>query len=502
MFPDNASAWYGRILHALPRDVPIYLVGGAVRDHLLKRTSHDWDLITPGNAIEIARHVARKNDAAFYVLNEEFGAARVILKEEDRGGSSGRMVVDFTVLRAPSVEEDLRLRDFTINSIAIDFRDPQRILDPLHGLNDLTQKQIRVCSPTSFRDDPIRILRGVRHATELGFQLTSETRRLMREDRELLQHCSAERLRDEFLRILGGNHADISLRLLDMLDILPYFLPELQALKGVQQTSPHVYDVWNHTLATLGKLGNLLFTLDSSYVPDPASGYSPNLATGLAAMQLGRYRSNITEHIGTVDAAGISHRTLLFFAALYHDTGKPQTQMTDDSGRIRFWDHEKISAHLVSQRAQDFHLSNRDIDLLDTVVRNHMRPIQLNLNDEFPSRRAIYRFFRSCGKAGVDICLLALADYLATYDTLLHQDEWSHFLETIRRLLDAWWGERDLTVSPPPLINGNDLIHLFKLQPGTRIGELLESIREEQAVGEITTREQAIAYVRQRLAVF
>jgi hypothetical protein len=142
------------------------------------------------------------------------------------------------------------------------------------------------------------------------------------------------------------------------------------------------------------------------------------------------------------------------------------------------------------------HLSNQEIEHLVVIVRNHMRPLLLAQLVDPPSRRAVYRFFRTCGEAGVDICLLSLADTLATYGPTLPQDVWTRQLDIVRILLDAWWEQPERIVSPPALLNGSDIIRELHLQPGPQIGQLLEAVREAQAAGEISSREQALALAR------
>ena len=494
-----------RICAFLPSDLAVYVVGGAVRDYLLQREVHDWDFVVEGNAIKTARRVANQMGGAFYVLNEDFGAARVILTEPPVTTGDNipkKVVLDFNALRTPDLESDLRARDLTINAIALDIHHLTTLIDPLKGAADLHQKRLRACSEQSFQSDPVRILRAVRMACTFGYQITPETRNLMRAAASRLAGCSPERVRDEFLRILGGVHPATALRILDMLDILPHFLPEIEAMKGTIQTTPHVYDVWNHTLAALDKLEDLLSTLSPAAIPNPDSGYSSSLTMGLAAMRLGRYREKIWEHFQSRDSADVQRRALLFMAALYHDSGKPAVGQVDSDGRVRFLQHESRSSEIVSRRALSLHMSSQEIEIVKTITANHMRPLQLNQTPAPPSRRAIYRFFRSVGECGVDVCILSLADHLATYDYNLQQSEWRHLLDTVRSLLDGWWEPESRVVSLPALINGNEVMQLFDLHPGAKIGELLEAVREAQAAGELTSHEQAVEYVRGILTHF
>ena len=189
-------------------------------------------------------------------------------------------------------------------------------------------------------------------------------------------------------------------------------------------------------------------------------------------------------------------RCLLLLAALYHDVSKPATRQVDQDGRIRFLEHEQLGAQLAHRRGSLLHLSNAETERLTTIVRQHMRPLLLAQTGEAPTRRAIYRFFRATGPAGVDICLLSLADSLATYGVGLPQEIWSRHLDVIRSLLEAWWEQPEEKVTPPALLDGHDLIRAFNLSPGPEIGRLLELIREAQASGEITERAEALDYAR------
>jgi hypothetical protein len=143
-------------------------------------------------------------------------------------------------------------------------------------------------------------------------------------------------------------------------------------------------------------------------------------------------------------------------------------------------------------------LSNAEHDRLRCVVRNHMRPLLLAQLDELPSRRAIYRFFRDTGPAGVEVCLHALADTLATYGPGLPQDLWARQLDVARSLLEAWWERPEESVAPPALLDGHAIMSALNLPPGPQIGRLLEALREAQATGLVQTRAQALEFTRQQ----
>ncbi|MBN2148490.1 MAG: HD domain-containing protein, partial [Anaerolineales bacterium] len=255
------------------------------------------------------------------------------------------------------------------------------------------------------------------------------------------------------------------------------------------QSPPHILDVWEHTLDVIKRLEAILEVLAPAYDPDKAA----SLILGLVVLRLGRYRQQIQAHLSESLNPNRTLRSLLFFAALYHDVGKPETRTQQPDGRVRFFEHDQLGQILTSTRAQALHLSNVEIERLKVIVRHHMRPLLLAQMDELPSRRAIYRYFRDTGPAGVDICLLSLADTLGTYGASLPQEVWARQLDVIRLLLEAWWEKPSENIAPPPLLNGRDLIEQLGLQPGPLIGQLLEAIREAQASGQVTTPEQAIA---------
>src|SRR5215216_5908013 len=422
-----------KVRDALPNQ-EVFLVGGAVRDLLLNRLSPDFDFAVPSNGISLARRVANTLKADFMVLDEERDTGRVIITESD----GTRTFLDFVTYRGKSLEEDLRARDFAINAIALDLR-TQTLLDPLNGASDLRAKLVRACSPTSLSDDPVRILRAVRQAAAFGFKIELETRKAMKQAAGLLPTISHERQRDELFKMLEGPKPDASLRALEMLGVLPYLLPELPALKGVEQSPPHHYDVWEHTLSVLGYLENILATLAPRYNADDTN----DLFTGLLTLRIGRFREQFAKHFAELLNTDRTVRAALFFAALYHDVQKPATKSVDSGWRIRFFDHDVKGAEVAEERGRAFNLSNDEVERIRLIIQHHMRfhffTSRLEGDKQEPSRKAIYRFFRDAGKAGVDLVLLGLADLRGTQGPTLSQASWTAALDVARILLENYW---------------------------------------------------------------
>jgi tRNA nucleotidyltransferase/poly(A) polymerase len=480
-----------KVAEAVPAQVPLHLVGGAVRDALLGLAIHDYDFVLPAPALQIARQAANQLGAAFFPLDQERDTARLILLLP----AGQRCILDFAAYRGPDLGSDLQARDFTVNAMAVDLRQNQALWDPLGGAADLRAKRLRACSPTSISDDPLRILRAIRLAAAYNLHILPETRALMRSQVSALALVSAERFRDELFRILSGPQPHTCIRALDLLDAFSDMLPELLLLKGVEQSPPHIYDVWEHTLAMMQQFENVLQALHLQYDEETAA----NQAMGLLVIQLGRYRQEIAQHFQAELNIDRSLRGLLFLAALYHDIAKPQTKAVDDRGRIRFFQHDQLGESMIAERARSLRLSNLEVERVKTIVRHHLRPILLSQSAHPVSRRAIYRFFKDTGPAGVDICLLSLADVLATYGPTLSSEHWARHLEVVRALLQAWWENPQESVSPPAILDGHELMHQLELQPGRVVGQLLEAIREHQAVGMITTKAEALSLAKNLL---
>jgi tRNA nucleotidyltransferase/poly(A) polymerase len=466
--PDNPPIVLPEVVNAirqaLPAQARLWVVGGAIRDALLNRRIRDLDFAVEGEALRMARAVANKLAGAYYPLDADRDVGRVLLQTDD-----GDVTLDFARLRGPDLETDLAARDFTINALAVALNDPETLIDPLGGLADVRAKRIRVCSPSAIADDPLRGVRAVRLAAQLDFRLEKETRSLIRAQTPALRRVSAERVRDEVVRCVNGPRPGAALRALDRLGLLDQIIPELTPLKEVTQSPPHVLDVWEHTLAVVTRLDEILNLLGPVHDVDAAS----DLILGLISVQLGRYRHSLSEHLRAALTPERNVRAALMLAALLHDSGKPATRTVDPRGRIRFLTHEAVGADLAEARLTELRLSGDELKRIRTIIANHMRPRQLSSQKEVSSR-AIYRFFRDTGAAGVDIVLLSLADFLGKHGgEPPPQDEWAHHLVVCAQLLEAYFEKHAERVAPPALLTGHDVMTELGWPPGPHLGQVL-----------------------------
>jgi len=466
------------------QEPPVYLVGGAVRDAFLGQGSYDLDFAAPEGAIELAFRVGDALRAPAFVLDQERDIGRVVLPDK-------QSVLDFARFRGDTLEADLKGRDFTINAMALPAGslDRAHLIDPCRGLEDLRQGVVRLTHERALADDPVRALRALRIGARLNFRLAPETAQAVQVTAPELSAVSPERVRDELLKLLQTERPHEGVGQMDALGLLDVVLPEVAALRGVEQSAPHHEPVLAHTLTVLRWLVEV-----EAVVVDDQERAAPSLVEAQEA--LGPYAPDLREHLARDVVGGVDGRTLLRLGGLFHDVGKARTQEVDDDGRIRFFGHDKEGAGLAAHRLRRLHLSNEVVRTVQSMVAAHMRPLFLNQAEKV-TRRAVYRFFRDAGDAGVDVGLLTMADHLATHGGTGERAEWEGLLAVVARLYRHYFEEYEETVAPPPLVDGNELMDAVGLRPGPEVGRLLRLIEEAQAAGEVNTREEALALARE-----
>ncbi len=463
------------------RHTPAYLVGGWVRDRLLGRAKNrDIDIALDGDAIGAARAFANAHGGAFYLMDEEHQVARAIF---------GKIYADFAMLRG-EVTSDLAERDFTINAMALPISAPglfdadsemlaSALIDPFHGLNDLHARLVRGVSDVVFRNDPVRLLRALRVASDTNFAVEPHTEALIRRDASLLASASMERARDEFFKILASDQVVDLLRQMSDWSLLTALLPEVTRLQGIEQSAPHTDDVYEHSLQAVREIVGIQ-------------------ADGYADVAAGAFAPELQAHFAAAVSGERARGTLLRLIGLLHDTGKFGTRSVDGNGRIHFYGHEALGVELADGVLRRLRMSNAELQIASRVIAGHLRPPQL-ARERGVRNRAIYRFYRDTRDAGVDICVLALADTRAKVPSPGGNGERANLTAVLTRLLAAYYDTPNAIISPPRLVDGSALSRELKLAAGPIVGELLERIREAQADGEVSSREEALMLARKIL---
>jgi tRNA nucleotidyltransferase/poly(A) polymerase len=437
-------------------EVPVYLVGGAVRDAFLRRPVKDLDLITPGSGLKLARMIANRLGGAFYPLDSAREVGRTLIELPE-----GRLVLDVARFRGDDLRADLEDRDFTINAIAVDLRgDLNLVIDPLGGVDDLKNKVLRRCSPESLENDPVRALRALRQSVQFKLRIEPDTLSDVRAVGSRLLDTSVERVRDELFKMLALPKPAAALRVTHTVGLLSVLLPEFSAI-GAEH--------WQQTLLTIERLVDIFVTISPRRTDETAAQFS----LGSMVMALDRFRGQLLAHTTTVWADDRTHQALLTFTVLFDRFGI-----------------EIAEAHITR-----LHLSNAEKERVIAILRS--RNAFDGLNDVEPV--TIYRFWKRSGKAGVDVILLSLAEYLAAAGVDLNQDVWLRKVERARALLDAYFLQPERYVEPPILLNGNDLMKALGVPASPLIGALLEVIREGQVNGTVVTVEDALNIAREHL---
>ncbi len=444
----------------------VWLVGGALRDRLLGRSTVDYDITTAGSPEKLARALARAARAHPFNLSGAFGGWRVV--EHDH-----RWQVDILPLAGASIEDDLGARDLTINAIAEPL-DGGELVDPFGGVDDLAARRLRMVAPSAFAEDPLRTLRLARIACELDFAVDPETSAAARQQADGLAGVSSERVFAELSRLISTDLALEGLGLMDDLGVTAAVLPELLALRGVEQSKYHHLDVHDHTRAVLAE------TIALERDPERVFGATGPQVTALLQEPL---------------ANALTRGQALRFGALLHDVAKPQTRAVTAEGRVTFMGHDEAGAAVATDVLGRLRASERLAVHVAGLVRNHLR-LGFLVHEMPLSRRAIYRYLRTCEPVEADVTLLSVADRLATRGTG-SEAAIEHHLELARSLLPealAWRAER-----PRPPVRGDQLAEAVGIVPGPELGRLLAQLEEANFAGEIVTAEQAIERARELL---
>ncbi len=448
-----------------------WVVGGAVRDALLERDVVDVDLAVAGDARDAAKAIAKGAGGHAFELSAEFGTWRAL-------GRGGEWHADVSPVRGAAIEDDLRQRDFTINALALglDALDGEPI-DPTGGCADLGAGVLRTASETSFADDPLRVLRAARLASVLGLQIDDATAEAAGAVAPALADVAGERQFAEICLLMAGPAPIRGLELMDGLGATAPVLPEVEALRGVEQNPNHHLDVHGHTIEVLAQLLEIEADLDR---------YAGGRADEVAAM--------LAEPL----ADELTRAEALRLGALVHDVGKPATR-DQSGGYVTFIGHDSEGAGIVQGMCERLRTSRALSDHLCALTLHHLR-LGFLATQRPLARRTVYEYLRATEPVAVDVTLLSVADRLAArgQGPIASPEMVEAHLTTAREMVEAaldW--RRD---GPPArLIRGDELARELDIAEGPELGRLLGEIEAAQYAGEVSSRDEAVALARRVL---
>lgn len=434
-----------------------------MRDAILGRATVDFDFVV-AEPHDVAARLSGILRGALVPLHEKFPTARVVVRH--RGSA---IDLDLAAPRAPSLRRDLQGRDFTINALAAGpLGAHPRLFDPCRGRADLAQRLIRMTSPDSLAQDPLRVLRAYRFAAQLGFRIDRSTRRRCRRLAHRLPEAAAERIGCEVLALCAGEHFPAALDAALADGALSQLIPELAHAVGVEQLGVHEFDVATHSVLAAKNLASVM---------DEAGRIFP------------AHARQIDEYLGDPDT-----RAGLVLAGLLHDLGKPDCRVWE-GGRWRFFGHEERGTELAEQVTRRFRLPRRVRQQVSLLVGSHMRLIPYIRTDE-PTDRAKRRLLRDTAPHTIGLVLLVIADWRALRgDQAVYQE--GAALDRLRRLFAVARGMEQTGESEGAPVTGKDLIGLG-LEPGPQFAEILDAVEEEWLAGTLNTKSEALEWVRRR----
>ena len=428
-----------RQLHAFAetRGVQLYLVGGSVRALLLNQSITDLDFALADDAIAFAKAFADKIDEAFVKLEEQPPTARIVIRET-------RLALDFVGFRAETLEADLRLRDLTINAMALDLsslltKPDVNLIDSCDGFSDLQTRTLHFPSERVVIDDPLRLLRVYRFSAQLEFEIPDTTINLIRLHKDRLPQVSSERIRDELMKILSVKNAHTYLCCMDATRLLSQIIPEIEEIRGLAQNA------LDHSLLALEMFETK---------PMPVT--------------LQSYHQQIEAYLCEELVYDLCRRQILKLALLLCKGG----------------------AEMAVPITRRLRLGRKATQLTRCLIQNHLDLMDLIDTNSQIERRAAIRFLRNAGDDWLGVLLLVYANLRASHGDMPQIDE------LMKQIADLYYGEIGPIIERGRLITGDDILQTFGMMPGVKIGRILQHIEDLRFEGEIQTPEEALEAAR------
>lgn len=457
----------------------IYMVGGSVRDYLMKKEVIDFDIVTPEDINNLAEKLANIKNGRCINLDKENRVVRVVLNNEH----NEKIVIDFCKMKGKDIYEDLSKRDFTINALAVKVEDGKidfsSVIDPYGGIEDIKNGIINEIYENVYLEDPIRLLRAVRLMAELNFDISDKTLELIKKNSYSIKEASGERISNEIFKILALKRSYYYFNFMDKhLNILGKIFPEIEPMKDVGRCKYHVVDSWTHSLHTMRTIEKIIYA--DNYFED-------------------HLRKAYEEHTSKIMTNGHTRIQLIKLAALFHDIGKPKARWVDETGRVRFRGHEIVGEEIMADISDRLRLSNIEKKFLCKIVREHMWPLTLYKTNDV-SGRSLYDLFKNFGESTLDIILIGLADIISTRQLLKPHEEMGMYKVHAEYLANNYLTRFKRLEDISSIINGNDILENFDIEDKTIIGDIIDSVKKAVFFGKISLeRERILKYIEECL---
>jgi len=440
-----------------------WFVGGCLRDLFLKMQVKDVDVVVSGRAKMLAEKFAEINGGSFVVLDEVNRIYRIVLKDK---------TYDFSQIQGKNILEDLSRRDFTINSIALpadSVLSKQNIIDPFDGYGDLKNKVIRCVKEKNFKDDPLRVLRAFRFSGQLNFRIENNTKKSIKKYSGKLISVSPERIRNELILILDLINSRDILYEAYKYGLLRDMLPELVSTRNTARCYYPGIGLLGHSFETVGRLEKFYSDCFIKMFPG--------------------YASEIKSHLEGDISGAIKRKSLLKFAALLHDVGKPASAKKIE-GRLRFFAHEDIGSKIIADICRRLKFSNSETKYLQQMTKHHMRLGNLTSAEKLTDKAA-WRYFRDLGEDAIDLIVLSVADAYTYPRSALR----SKHKDMANQLFKKLFCQKK-TIAPKKFLDGNEVMKILKIKPGPTVGEILEKLEEAQVTKKVSDKTGAKEFIK------
>lgn len=431
-----------------------YLVGGAVRDFLLGKTTVDRDIAIVG-----AEEFARKIDGTFIVLDEVNKIFRVVLEDKVN-------FLDISELQGGSIEEDLLRRDFTINAIAYDLK-KEEFIDVTGGLNDLENGVLRHIKGENFEEDPLRVLRAFRFASITGFEMAEELKIAINKYKHLLLNPSRERIMYELMKLFGGKYASKTLLTMEEFGILEELFPQVTEMKKVPPNTHHHLDLFHHVVETVRNIEEL-------YENSP---------------------EEVRKHLNQTDFGGFPRINHLKLAGFLHDIGKFSTWTIEESGRHRFIKHDDVGSKMCVPFLRELKFSKKQIEYIQSMIKNHIYPSNVIVAPDL-NEKVMMRYLRKMEDNVIDNIILAKADRLSACGEAITEEIIKDNINGLDKLLSFYLEKRETMEPLPKLLTGFEVMEIKGIKQSPVLGFIMKALKEAQISGIVNTKDEAIEFVK------
>lgn len=464
--------WLTQVLRKIELEETLWLVGGAVRDALLLRECKDFDFVCSSGGRRLARRLANLLGAPYFSLDEERDTGRVLYQDE----AGQTWCLDVTSLRGKSLKDDLLERDFTINALAVDVSADTAIIDTLGGQQDLREKVLRPCSAASLENDPVRVLRAIRIAANLGFRIHQDTLEQISRTTDQLAVVSSERIRDELFHILSLENPVRALRILQHLEVLSHLMAQIIPVRrngrAESEESLLLDFKWISSFSTIE---NLVKTRDG----DRANA---NLVAGILFNVLKPFRQDLDKYLSNCISADRPVKTLSILYQLFTLFVKHQG---DES---LFTPLSSARSRLVEDACSNLRLSRAETSFIISIP---LLDFSNSIDKDIPL--LVHRLVRSSGEAAAAGILISLAGWLS--DGTAGQKEFDvNVIETIQKVLHLIFHDPEL-IHPEPVMDGGRIMESLDISAGPQVGHLLQLVGEAQVTGIVKTEQDALDFL-------